>query len=105
MIYPRRLKYVRFGPIIALVVLALMSATLLAAPAGAQTPTCQSAASDSDGDGWGWENNASCIVSDVNEGSSTSPAAIDQATRIECANDFDPDGCLLYTSPSPRDRG
>ena len=82
----------RFGPIIALVVLALMSATLLAAPAGAQTPTCQSAASDSDGDGWGWENNASCIVSDVNEGSSTSPAAIDQATRIECANDFDPDG-------------
>ena len=103
----RSLKYVRWGPLVSLLTVALIAGGLLASPAGAQAPTCQSAASDSDGDGWGWENNASCIVADSSNGSSNSGSSnngssnngststsqgIDTPTRIECANDFDPDG-------------
>ena len=51
---------------------------------------CTSDAVDSGG-GWGFENGVSCIW----PGAVETSAAV--TTRPEC--------CLLYTSPSPRDRG
>ncbi len=51
----------------------------------AQTPVCQSAASDPDGDGWGWENQASCVVAG-------SPADSTTPTHIVCQTQSDPDG-------------
>ena len=63
-------------------------------------PACDSHVSDPDGDGFGWENEQTCRVVAVCETaqSDTDGDGWGYENGLSCS-------CLLYTSPSPRDRG
>ena len=61
--------------LLALLVLGLFATALQASPAGAQTPTCESATTDPDGDGWGFENGRSCRVPTGSESSESSESS------------------------------
>ena len=81
-------------------------------------PVCSDARADKDGDGWGWENNGSCIIDpDQPAKQSSAPGlVVNQEDLVVFEQDFESasvgnylpevlNDCLLYTSPSPRDRG